>query len=119
MWMADDDEFDHIIENSQRALKLNSQHENRPYVEKFTKGCSVMFVYRTYLLEGETDPKSSLGDIWNLFEVGFLPKNAKIFSRQIINCMRGWNYIQKTSSSPMNIETIKQTQKIMMDKEKH
>ena len=78
-----------------------------------------MFVYRTYLLEGEADVKSSLGDIWNFFEVGSLPKNARTFSRQIINCMRGWSYIQKIISSPLNIETIKQTHKIMMDKEKH
>ena len=29
--------------------------------------------------------------------------------------MRAWNYIQKTSDLPLNIETIKQTHKIMMD----
>ena len=33
--------------------------------------------------------------------------------------MRAWNYIQKTSGSPLNIKTIKQTHKIKMDKEKH
>ena len=37
----------------------------------------------------------------------------------MINCMRTLNYIQTTSGSPLNIETIKQTHKIMMDKEKH
>ena len=31
----------------------------------------------------------------------------------MINCMRAWNYIQKISSSPLNIKTIK----IMMNKE--
>ena len=31
--MADDDEFDDIVENSQRVLKLNAQYENNPYVE--------------------------------------------------------------------------------------
>ena len=29
--------------------------------------------------------------------------------------MRAWNYIQKTSGSPLNTEIIKQTHKIMMD----
>ena len=43
--MADDDEFDHIVKNSQRALRLNDQYENHTYVEEFTKGRSVMFVY--------------------------------------------------------------------------
>ena len=26
--MADDDEFDHIVKNSQRVLRLNNQYEN-------------------------------------------------------------------------------------------
>ena len=50
--MTYDDEFDHILENSQRVLKLNAQYENHPYVEEFTKERSIMFVYGTYLLEG-------------------------------------------------------------------
>ena len=66
-WMVDDDECDYIIKNSQRVLGLNIQYENHPYAEEFTKECSVVFVYGTYLLEGETDAKFSLGDIWNLF----------------------------------------------------
>ena len=33
--------------------------------------------------------------------------------------MRAWNYIKKISGSLLNIEIIKQTCKIMMDKEKH
>ena len=37
VWMADDDEFDHIVKNSQRMLRLNDQYENHPYVEEFTK----------------------------------------------------------------------------------
>ena len=50
VWMADDDEFDHIVKNSQRVFRLNSQYENHPYVEEFTKECNVMFVYGTYVL---------------------------------------------------------------------
>ena len=105
--MADDDEFDHIVKNSQRVLKLNDQYENHPNVEEFTKERSVMFVYGTYILEGEADGKFSLGDIWNLLQS---PNNASNFCRQIINCMRAWNYIQKTSGSLLNTEIIKQTQ---------
>ena len=29
VWMADD-EFDHIVKNSQKVLKLNAQYENHP-----------------------------------------------------------------------------------------
>ena len=33
----------------------------------------------------------------------------------MINCLRAWNYIQKSSDLPLNTEIIKQTHKIMMD----
>ena len=39
--MANDDEFDHIVKNSQRVFKLNAQYENHPCVEKFTTKCHV------------------------------------------------------------------------------
>ena len=51
--MAEDDEFEHIVKNSQRVLRLNAQYENHPYVEELTKECNVMFIYETYVLEGE------------------------------------------------------------------
>ena len=101
VWMADDDEFDHIVKNSQRVLRLNDQYENHPYVEEFTKECNVMFVYGTYVLEGEVDAKFSLGDIWNLFQGDTLPNNASNFCRQMINCMKAWNYLQKTLDLPL------------------
>ena len=87
MWMTDDDEFNHILENLQGVLGLNDQYENHPYVEEFPKERSVMFVYGTYFLEGEADVQFSLGDIWNLFQEDFLPNNASKFCRQMINCM--------------------------------
>ena len=34
--MVNNDEFDHIIKNSQKDLKLNAQYENHPYVEDFS-----------------------------------------------------------------------------------
>ena len=74
-----------------------------------------MFVHLTYVFEGETDAKFSLGDIWNLLQEDPLPNNASNFCRQMINCMRAWNYLQKTSDLPLNIEIIKQTHKIMVD----
>ena len=117
--MTDDDKFGRILENLQRILKLNAQYENHLYVEEFTKECSVIFLYRTYVVEGEADAKFSLGKLWNLLLAGSLPNNASNFFRQMINCMRAWNYIQKTSRSSMSFETITQTQKIMMENEKH
>ena len=113
-WMADDDEFDYIVKNSQRVLGLSVQYENHQYVEEFTKQCNVMFIYGTYALEGEADSKFSLGDIWNLFQE---PNNTSNFYRQMINCMKAWNYLQKTSDLPLNTEIIRQTHKIMMDGE--
>ena len=56
VWMADDDDdSDHIVKNSQKVLILNDHCKNHPYVEEFTKECSVFFVYGTYFLEGEAD----------------------------------------------------------------
>ena len=72
-----------------------------------------MFIYGTYALEGEADSKFSLSDIWNLFQEDHLPSNN--FYRQMINCMKAWNYLQKTSDLPLSTETIKQTHRIMMD----
>ena len=37
VWMEDDDEYDHVIKNSQRVLRLNDQYKNHLYVEEFTK----------------------------------------------------------------------------------
>ena len=118
VWMADDDEFDHIVKNSQRVLRLNDQYKNHPYVEEFTKECNVMFVYGTYVLVGEADAKISLGDIWHLFQEDLLPNNVSNFCRQMINCFRAWNYLQKTSGLPLSTGIIKQTHKIMMKDEK-
>ena len=80
--------------------------------------CNVMFVYRTYVLEGEADTKFSLNDIWNFIQGDTLPNNASNFCRQMINCMREWNYLQKTSDLPLNTEIIRQAIGIMMKDEK-
>ena len=98
VWMADVDDFDHIVKISQRVLRLNDQYENHPYVEEFTKGCNVVFVYGTYVLDGEVDAKFSLDDIWKLFQEDLLPNNASNFCRKMINCMRAWNYLHQTLS---------------------
>ena len=74
-----------------------------------------MIIYGTYALEGETDSKFSLGYIWNLFQEDYLPNNN--FCRQMISCMRAWNYLQKASDLPLNTETMKQAHKTMMDGE--
>ena len=75
-----------------------------------------MFVYGTYLLEGEADAKFSLNDIWNLFQEDALPNNN--FCRQMINCMKVWNYLQKTLDLPLNTEIIRQALGLMMEGEK-
>ena len=51
--MVNNDEFDHIIKNSQKDLKLNAQYENHPYVEDF-------HVYiRNIRFRGDADAKFS------------------------------------------------------------
>ena len=88
VWMADDDEFDHIVKNSQRVLRLNDQYENHSYVEEFTKQCNFMYVYGTYILEGEVDAKFSLSGIWKLFQKDLLRNNSSNFCRQMIKSMK-------------------------------
>ena len=44
-----------------------------------------MFVYETYVLEGEVDAKFSVGDIWNLFQGDTLPNNVSNLCGQMIN----------------------------------
>ena len=53
------DEFDHIVENSHKVVKLSTQYEDHPYVEIFTKEYSIMLIFGTYVLEGEVDVKFS------------------------------------------------------------
>ena len=86
--MADDDKFNHILENSQRVLRLNNQHENHPYIEEFTKERNVIFVYGICVLEGEADSKFSLSNIWNLFQEDLFRNNASNFCRQMMNCIK-------------------------------
>ena len=61
------------------------------------------------------DAKFSLSYIWNLFQEDALPNNN--FCRQMINCMKVWNYLQKTLELPLSIDIIMQMHKIMMDGE--
>ena len=65
--MVDDDEFDHIVKNSQTVLRLNDQYENHPYVEEFTKECNIIFVYGTYVLEG----REMLNFLWVIYGIYF------------------------------------------------
>ena len=88
---------------SQRVLKLNDQYEKHLYLEEFTKECNTMFVYGT----PEGGAKFSLGDIWNLF-------HGDNFCRQMINCIKAWNYLQKTSDLPLNTEIIRQAHALVM-----
>ena len=50
--MADDDEFDYIVKNSQRILGSSVQYANHRFVEEFTKQCNVMCIYGTYAWKG-------------------------------------------------------------------
>ena len=107
VWMADD--FDHVAKNSQRVLRLYDQFENHPYTEEFTKGCSVC-------LYMEHTSKFCLDDTWNLFKGDH---NTSNFCRQMINCMKAWDYLQKTSDILLNTRIVKQAHGLMTEDEKN
>ena len=85
---------------------------------KNLKKSVMLCVYSTYVLEGEADAKFSLDDTWKLFQEDLLPNNASNFCRQMINCMKAWNYLQKTLGLPLNSKIIKQVHGSMMVDEK-
>ena len=62
-----------------------------------------MFAYGTR----EAGAKFSLVDIWNLF-------HGDNFCRQMINCIKEWNYLQKTLDLPLNTEIIRQAHGLVM-----
>ena len=47
-----------------------------------------MYVYGTYILEGEVDAKFSLSGIWKLFQKDLLRNNSSNFCRQMIKSMK-------------------------------
>ena len=114
--MKNSDEFDYILTNLQRALKLSTQYENYPYIEEFTKECNFVFIYITYVLKGETDENFSLNETWNLLQdvVDPLSSNAIIFARQMLNSMRELHFPQAKTSSRLSIDIIKHSHKILM-----
>ena len=62
--------------------------------------------------------KFSLGDIWKLFQEDLLENNVGNCCRQMINCMKAWNYLQKTSGLPLSTKIIRQAHGLMMEDEK-
>ena len=90
-------------------LRLNDQYENHSNVEEFTKGCNVMSVYETYLLEGEADGKFSLCGIWNLSQQ-LLQANDKLYESVELHT--------KALDFSLNTEMIKQIHGLMMEDEK-
>ena len=65
----------------QLKFNMKIQYENHPYVEEFKKECSVMFVYGTYVLQGEADTNFFGSEIWNLLQACPLPNNTGNFCR--------------------------------------
>ena len=51
-WIKNSDAFDYISTNMQRVLKLSTQYENYPYIEKFTREYSFVFMYKTCFRRG-------------------------------------------------------------------
>ena len=115
-WMENNDEFDHIIKNSQRVLKLSTKYENHPFAEEFKRDYNVVFIQRKNVLQGGADASFSLRKTCNLLQdaVDPLPNNASVFFRQMINDMRALIYFETTPISPLSIKITKHAHKIMM-----
>ena len=82
-WMENSNAFDYISTNMQRVLKLSTQYENYPYIEKFTREYNFVFIYKTYVLGGEADENFSFNETGNLLKDVVYPlfSNAIIFAR--------------------------------------
>ena len=87
--MKNNNEFDHIITNAKRVLKLSAQYEIHTYVQEFTKEFHVVFIYKIYVLEGEVNANFDLNKAWDLLQdaVDPLSSDANVFRRQMLNCM--------------------------------
>ena len=111
VWIADDDEFDHVVKIHKEYLNYAINTKIIHMLKDLQK--SVMLCL---YIEHEADAKFSLNDIWNLFQGDTLPNNAINFCRQMINCMKAWDYLQKTGVL-LSTEIIKQTHGLMMEDE--
>ena len=85
--METNSELDHIITNAQRVLELTTQYENYPYIEEFIKGCNIVFIYKTYKIEGEAYVNFSLSKMQNLLQDVV----------DTSNCMTSLMYLETTS----------------------
>ena len=78
----------------------------------------VLCLYMEHFLRGGGRCKIFLDEMSNLFQGDALPNNGSNFCRQMMNCMKAWDYLQKTLNLPLNTKIIKQTHKFMMEDEK-
>ena len=76
-----------------------------------------MFVYRTYILEGEADAKFSLGDIWKLFQEDLLPNNTRNFWDMANDKLYGGMELPTKTDLPLNTEIIKQAHGLLIEDE--
>lgn len=106
MPVKNNDDFDHILTNAQRVFKLST------YVKEFTEERNVVFIYEAYVYKSKTDNNFSLSKTRTLLQdaVDSLPRNASIFCRKIVNCMRALMHLEVTSSSLETLDTIKNKQ---------
>ena len=76
VWMADDDEFDHIVKNSQRVLRLNDRYGNHPYV--FTKSAMLCL----YIKHTPWRGRQMQNFLWMIYEIYFrkTPYQTTIFA---------------------------------------
>ena len=54
----------------------------------------------------------------DIFQEDTLKNNAGNFCKQMINCTKAWNYLQKTSGLPLSTKIIRQANGLMMEDEK-
>ena len=118
MWIVDDDEFDHIVKNSQRVLRLNDQYENHPYAQEFTKRCNVIFLIWNIHFGGEDRCKTFFWWYVETIPRISFTKQCKQLLQAIHKLYEGMKLPKKTSDLPLSNNIIKQTRKTMMEVEK-
>ena len=79
----------------------------------------MLCLYIEHVLEEQVDAKFSLGDTWNLYQGDILPNNTSNFCKQMTNCMKALNYVQKTLDLPLNTKFIRQAHGLMMEDGKY
>ena len=116
VWIVDDDEFDHIVTNSQRVLRLNDQYENHPYAQEFTKRCNVMYLEHTFWRKRQM--QNFVWMIYGNYSKNILYQTTKQLLQTNDKLYEGMELPKNTSDFPLSTKITRQTRTTLMEDEK-